>query len=90
MTCSKGHSVIPGSVFCPYCGEKLEKPTDLAETDYVTTMQCVNPQRAIVAVMHFDKADDSYRVKKCSEPLSQKGAATLADSWAAALQLEVR
>lgn len=89
MVCSKGHTINLGHVFCPSCGEKLEKPPT-EETDYVTTLQCVNPQRALVAVMHFDKADDSYRVKKCSEPLSQKGAISLAESWAAALHLEVR
>lgn len=88
MTCTKGHTVQLGHTFCPSCGEKLEKPEPTE--DYVTTMQCVNPQRAIVAVMHYDKTDDSYKMKKCSEPLSQKGAIALADSWAAALKLEVR
>lgn len=88
MTCSQGHNIQLGQLFCPSCGEKLEKPEPTE--DYVTTMQCVNPQRAVVAVMHYDKADDSYRIKKCSEPLSQKGAIALAESWAAALKLEIR
>lgn len=78
------------SPFCGECGIKLDHVFPTEETDYVTTLQCVNPQRALVAVMHYDKADDSYKVKKCSEPLSQKGAIALAESWAAALKLEVR
>lgn len=88
MTCSKGHTVTPSDVFCRACGEKLTKLE--ADPDYITLMACVNPQRAIVAVMRYEKADDSYRVRKCSEPLSQKGATALAESWAAALNLEIR
>lgn len=92
MACFQDHAKLvrerPEAQFCFSCGEKLERKLD--DPDYVTTLACVNPQRAIVAVMHYDKADDSYRVKKCSEPLSQKAAIALADSWAAALHLEVR
>lgn len=88
MTCSKGHTVTLSDLFCRACGEKLVKIE--TDPDYITLMACVNPQRAIVAVMHYDKADDGYRIRKCSEPLSQKGAATLAESWAAALNLEIR
>ena len=88
INCKNGHANSEFSSFCSSCGDKLIKPEPTE--DYVTTMQCVNPQRAVVAVMHYDKADDSYRIKKCSEPLSQKGAIALAESWAAALKLEVR
>ena len=85
--CSKGHVNVAAHIFCHACGEKLERLN--TDPDYVTTLACVNPQRAIVAVMHYTKADD-YTIKKCSEPLSQKAAVALAESWAAALHLEVR
>lgn len=75
-------------IFCRSCGEKLEKPE--VNEDFITTLACVNPQKAIVSVMHYDKPSDSYKMGKCSDPLSQKGALQLAESWAAALKLEVR
>jgi hypothetical protein len=65
-------------------------PNEEPQEDYITTLACVNPQRALVAIMHYDKHDDSYRIGKCSEPLSQRGAIALAQSWSAALGLEVR
>lgn len=90
--CKSDHRELAKSdsfTFCPVCGIPLEKATD-PNADYVTTLACVNPHRAIVAVMHFSKADDSYQLKKCSDPLSQRGAAELAESWAKALGVEVR
>lgn len=70
------------------CGGSFIREED--NQDYVTTMACVNPQRAIVAVMHYDKTQDGYTQRKCSEPLSVRGADALAKSWAAALKLEIR
>jgi hypothetical protein len=58
--------------------------------DYVTVLACTNPQRGIVAVMHLRKDQDSYVMGKVSEALSLRGANALAESWAAALKLEVR
>jgi hypothetical protein len=58
--------------------------------DYVTVLACTNPQRGIVAVMHWRKDQDSYVLGKVSEALSLRGAQALADSWAAALKLEIR
>lgn len=75
--------------FCPECGLKLPKPVEV-ETDYITLLACTNPRRALVAWMVYDKPSDSYTMKKCSDALSLRGAQALADSWAAALKLEIR
>lgn len=58
--------------------------------DYITLMACINPHRAMVAVMSYDKADDSYRGRKYSGVLSLRAAAALAESWAKALHMEIR
>lgn len=58
--------------------------------DYITLLACTNPHRAIVAVMHYSKIDDSYTIGKCSDALSQRAAAALSESWAAAMKLEIR
>lgn len=94
MACTDAHHLARAKAedkFCAVCGLSLLSLKSAAlDPDYVTTLACVNPQRAIVAVMHYEKSDDSWKMRKCSEPLSQKGAVTLAESWAAALKLEVR
>lgn len=68
--------------------DETPKPED--NPDYITLLACINPHRAMVAVMTYDKPDDSYRGKKYSAVLSLRSAAALAESWAAALKLEIR
>lgn len=58
--------------------------------DYITLLATISPHKQIVAVMHYSKSQDSYQIHKCSEPLSTRGAAALAESWAAALKVEIR
>lgn len=58
--------------------------------DYVTLLSCTNPQRSIVAHMVWRKDEDSYHMRKCSDALSNRAAAALAQNWAAALKVEVR
>lgn len=60
------------------------------DSDYVTVLACTNPQRALVCVMHYDRAQDSYVLGKMSDALAVRSAKALAESWAAALKLEVR
>lgn len=96
MACTVNHtnyaSQHPDLKFCGHCGDKLEsfRVATGPETNYVTVLACINPQRALVAVMHYSKIKDSYEIYRCSEPLTQKSAGQLAESWAAALKLEVR
>lgn len=89
MACSPEFHETLTTPFCPVCGNKAP-PKRSKDEDYVTVMACVNPQRALVAVMRYERSGDGYTMKRCSEPLSQRGAAALAQSWAAALGLEVR
>lgn len=58
--------------------------------DYITLLACANPHRNVVTVMHYDKNDDSYVIKKCSDALSIRAAQALSESWASALKLEIR
>jgi hypothetical protein len=78
-----------GCIFCPRCGERLITPIESTE-DYITLLCCMNPQRSLVAVMRFDKHEDSYKLAKCSDALSHKSARALAESWSQALKLEIR
>lgn len=81
----------PDNRFCGRCGFdfstllRVEK-----DSDYVTVLACTNPQRALVCVMHYDKAQDSYVLGRMSDALAVRAARALAESWAAALKLEVR
>lgn len=58
--------------------------------NYITLLACTNPHRAVVAVMSYHLVEDSYTIKKCSDALSMRAAAALAESWAQALDLEIR
>lgn len=60
------------------------------DRDYITLMACVNPQRAIVAIMHYRKDVDSYVPGRMSDALSLRAAHALAASWAAATHMEIR
>jgi hypothetical protein len=58
--------------------------------DYITLLACTNPHRAVVAIMRYDKPNDSYKIERCSDALSLRAAGALADSWAVILKLEIR
>lgn len=60
------------------------------EPDYITLLATVDGQRSIVAIMRYNRHDDSFNIGRCSEALSIRAAKALAESWAAALHLEVR
>lgn len=60
------------------------------DRDYITLLACINPQRALVCVMHYSKPADSYIMGKCSEALSLRAAKALSESWAATLKMEIR
>lgn len=60
------------------------------ENDYITLLACTNPQRAIVAVMHYNRSMDSYMPGRMSDALSLRAAHALAESWAAATKMEIR
>lgn len=62
------------------------------QESYVTVMDCVGPLRGkkIVAVMDYVKSSDDYKTRKTSNPLPEKAAKTLAETWAKALGLDVR
>jgi glutamate/tyrosine decarboxylase-like PLP-dependent enzyme len=62
----------------------------MEDADYITMIPTVHHNRALVVIMHFNKATDSWEQKKCSDALSQRAAEALAASWAAATGLEVR
>lgn len=57
------------------------------EPDYIT-ISPIDNYRALVMVMHYHK--DDYIQTRVSQPLSLKGAQALAESWAAAMRLEIR
>lgn len=61
-----------------------------SEPDYVTVAPAVSVGRFCVLVMRYDARNDEYAIRKSSLALSQVAAKTLAESWAAALRLEVR
>lgn len=69
-------------------GQREREPDD--NPDYITRLACANPQRSIVAVMHYITSQDSYQINKCSDALSHRAALALAESWAAATGLEIR
>lgn len=61
------------------------------EPDYVTVLPTTDPHKFLVAVMTYHARDDEFIQKKVNrEPLPQKAADALADSWAEALQIQKR
>lgn len=65
----------------------------MTEPDYVTVNRAVtpgNPSRFCVLLMKYHQQNDEYLAVKCSEALPEAAARALAQSWAAALQLDVR
>ena len=60
------------------------------DVDYVTINPAVAYDKYNVVVMRFDRREDTHVVARISEPLSRPAAESLAKSWAAATQLEVR
>lgn len=60
------------------------------DRDYVTVQGTAHPHKYLTVVMEYYKPDDGYRIKKASNPLREDVARFLAESWAAALQLEYR
>lgn len=65
-------------------------PVEDSDLDYITLMACINPNKAIVSHMRFDPVDDGYKVLRCSDALSIRGAYALAHKWADEKKLEVR
>lgn len=58
--------------------------------DFITLLPTVNPNMRLVVVMRYNKMDDSYTPQKYSQPLNERNAKALAESWSQALKLEVR
>lgn len=59
--------------------------------DFVTLMPTIRPDLFLVAVMTWNTMDEEYVARKYSEKaLHKQQAMSLAQSWAAALQVEVR
>lgn len=60
------------------------------DVDFVTVEHTADPHKFLVVVMRYRKAHDDYHQAQISHPLSTTAATALAQSWAAALRLEVR
>jgi hypothetical protein len=61
------------------------------EPDFVTVLPTNNPRLFLVAVMTYQAHEDEYVAKKYSQQaLPKVAAASLAQSWAAAIGVEVR
>jgi hypothetical protein len=60
------------------------------EPDYVTVEKTVNPGKFCVLVMTHNPRDDEYSIRKTSQALDEAAARSLANSWAAALGVEIR
>lgn len=61
------------------------------ELDYITVLPTNNPRLYLVAVMTFHAHEDDYAIKKCSQSaLPKQAAQSLAESWAAAIGVEIR
>lgn len=58
--------------------------------DYVTVLPAVHPDKACVAIMSWNYSEHEYAIKKCSDAIPRNAAIHLADSWAAAMRLEIR
>jgi hypothetical protein len=66
---------------------QLESADD--NPSFVTTMPAAH-DHACVTIMEWDVTNQEYRIRKCSRALPQNAAAHLAQSWAAAMRLEIR
>jgi hypothetical protein len=62
----------------------------MSEPDYVTVLATHDPRQFLVVVMKWHARDEEYIQGKVSEPLPLVPARRLAESWAAALGIEVR
>lgn len=60
------------------------------DADYIRIAPAIAPSKYCVLLMKYHSRDDSYLAVRSSQPLSETAARSLAQSWAAALGLEVR
>jgi hypothetical protein len=61
------------------------------DRDYITLMAAVAHNKFLVVVMRYHKSGDEYIQTRVShEPLAKPAAEALAQSWAAAMNLEIR
>lgn len=60
------------------------------EPDYVTVLPTTDPHKFLVAIMTYHARDDEFIQKKVSQKLPKDNAHFLADTWAAALQIQKR
>lgn len=58
------------------------------DTDYVTILPTLHPQKVLVCVMKYHKGD--YVQGKVTQPLTQEVAERVAKDWATVLKLEIR
>lgn len=79
--------ILDASMLCT-CGAMMSE--EERNPNYITMLPTMNPNTRLVVVMHYDKADDSYHANKFSQPLNEKNAKALAESWSQALKLEIR
>lgn len=57
---------------------------------YITLLPCVDPHKFLVVVMVCRNEDDGYLQTRVSQCLSETAAQALAQSWSAAMGVEVR
>jgi hypothetical protein len=57
--------------------------------NYVTVLPAIH-DHAVVAIMRWNYTGQEYEIQKCSQSLQRNAAEALAQSWAAALHLEIR
>lgn len=57
--------------------------------DYVTILPA-RFDKSCVAIMQWNYTDQEYVIKKISEAVTNNAAVHLANSWAAAMKLEIR
>lgn len=63
----------------------------LAEPDFITVNQSIDPHKYNVVIMRWYRTEDEYRVLRASEALPEGAAKALAVSWSMALGgLEIR
>jgi hypothetical protein len=60
------------------------------DEDYVMVNPAVRPHKFNAVVMRFDHTSQEYVVFRISEALPESAARALAQSWAAAMHMEVR
>lgn len=62
----------------------------MTDDHYITVLPTSNHYYFIVVEMRYRRGADDYIQGRCSMPLKGEAAKALAESWAAAMKLEIR